>query len=169
MASGTSVLHSCFLPPFLPALSPSNVTSCSTVFRMINSWLFPLSMLRSSRPPRTTSASYAKRSGLSSSLLPGSDCRGMLSPGRLLDVEVVGLEVKPKSLWPKPVLKLFMNDFRLGIVAEMSDQHSSASASASAGTKARPGCRLVEVLALYIACAMAKPATLYVISQHQTP
>lgn len=142
-----SLTHACFLPPFLPALSPSNVTSCSTVFRMINSWLFPLSMLRSSRP-RTTSASYAKRSGLSSSLLPGSDCRRILSPGRLLDADVVGLEVKPKSLWPKPVLKLFMNDFRLGIVAEMSDQHSSASASASAGTKARPGWRVVEIFAL---------------------
>jgi hypothetical protein len=72
----------------------------------------------------------------------------MVSPGRLLDVEVVGFEVKPKSLWPKPVLKLFMNDFRLGIVADMRDQHSSASANASAGTKARPGWRVVEVLAL---------------------
>ena len=69
----------------------------------------------------------------------------MASPARFLDVDQVGSEVNPKSLFPKPVLKLFMKFLRLGIVADTKDQHSSASARAIAGAKARPARGAVEI------------------------
>jgi hypothetical protein len=85
----------------------------------------------------------------------------MSSPGRFLDVVIVGLEVKPKSLWPKPVLKLFMKDFRLGMVADAREKQSEALARMSAGTKVRPGRTVVEVREIIIAWAMDSAATLF--------